>query len=147
MYSQLFVYLPFVKHLKSSLFLGAGLVVKTCIVFYMSDVKDCAPSDGNFGQPVFINKALLLGWRDYSRVKNICCSCRQDLLLQVHNLTLTWKVIIICKPSARGSSQGPSCPLQAPGMDVVHGHTFRPNTHTYKIRLDRQQTGMQTDRG
>jgi hypothetical protein len=32
----------------------------------MSDVKDCVPSDGNFGKPVFINKALLLGWRDYS---------------------------------------------------------------------------------
>lgn len=66
LYSQLFLYLPFEKHLKSSLFLGAGLVVKTCNVIYMSDVKDCVPSDGNFGKPVFINKALLLGWRDYS---------------------------------------------------------------------------------
>lgn len=65
-YFKLFIHLFFVKHLKSSLFLGAGLgwaglVVKTCNVIQMSAVKYCIPSDRNFGKPVFINKTLLQG--------------------------------------------------------------------------------------
>lgn len=32
-------------------------------------LKNGTPSDENFGKPVFINKVLLWGWRDYLVVK------------------------------------------------------------------------------
>lgn len=109
------------------------LMPKSVMLSRCEILKTGTPSDENFGKPVFINKALLWGWRDYLVVKQ-----KHSWLLkrtQIQFQTPTGQLKTTFKQCTKRSSHVLFCPPWAPGMHVIQIHTWRPTTHTHKIKI------------